>query len=124
VTLGESVLNEAKSHLVLLGDSIFDNAIYATDAPAVIDHMRHTLSGSWNVTLIEHDGDVVANLETQIAKIPHDATHLVMSIGGNDALNALGIFSNRVDTVGEGLLHLSQICRDFQRGYRTMLWQV
>ncbi|MBX9900678.1 MAG: SGNH/GDSL hydrolase family protein [Alphaproteobacteria bacterium] len=117
-------MTKTKSHLVLLGDSIFDNAIYVPGELAVIDHMRHTLPASWKATLIAHDGDVVANVENQIAKIPLDATHLVVSIGGNDALNALGIFSDRVDTVGEGLLQLSQIRRDFQRRYRTMLWQV
>ena len=109
--------------LVLLGDSIFDNAIYVPNEPAVIDHVRHILPAPWKATLIAHDGDVVANVEEQMTRIPLDATHLVISIGGNDALQALGIFSSAVDTVNEALSLLATVRRDFQMDYRAMLWQ-
>ena len=34
------------AHLVLLGDSIFDNAAYVEGGPAVIDHVRLALDDS------------------------------------------------------------------------------
>lgn len=114
---------EANRHLVLVGDSIFDNAIYVPDEPAVIDHVRRLLPESWKATLIAHDGDVVVDVEGQLTRIPLEATHLVISIGGNNALQALGIFSSAVGSVSEALLLLSAVRRDFQRAYRTMLWQ-
>lgn len=116
-------MTDGKFHLVLLGDSIFDNAIYVPEAPAVIDHVRHILPDTWKATLIAHDGDVVVNVEGQLARIPQDATHLVISIGGNDALQALGIFSSSVNSVNEALWLFSDIRREFQRSYRAMLWQ-
>ena len=75
-------------HLVLLGDSIFDNAIYVPDGPSVIDHLRTILPAEWRATLLANDGDVTADVEGQLLKLPADATHLIISVGGNDALTA------------------------------------
>ena len=33
--------------LALIGDSIFDNAAYVPDGPAVIDHIRTLLPKGW-----------------------------------------------------------------------------
>jgi hypothetical protein len=44
-------------HLVFLGDSIFDNAIYVPDGPAVIDHVRRLAPSEWRATLVAHYGD-------------------------------------------------------------------
>jgi lysophospholipase L1-like esterase len=113
-----------QSHLVLLGDSIFDNGAYVPKGPAVIDHLRRILPPDWQATLLAHDGDVTANIEGQLSKLPKDATHLVISVGGNDALGVMGVFSLPAETVNDALTHLAEIRRDFQRAYRTMLWQV
>lgn len=80
----------SKNHIILLGDSIFDNGIYVPDGPAVIDHLHTALPAEWKATLIAHDGDVVAHIERQLSQVPSNATHLVISVGGNDALSAAG----------------------------------
>ena len=77
------------SHIVLLGDSIFDNAAYVAGEPAVIDQVRSLLPSNWNASLLAVDGNVTADVHEQIKWIPGDATYLVMSVGGNDALGAL-----------------------------------
>jgi hypothetical protein len=110
-------------HLVLLGDSIFDNAIYVPDGPSVIDHLRSVLPAEWRATLLAHDGDVTADVEGQLLQLPTDATHLVISVGGNDALMALNVFSQPVKTVNDALSLLAEIRHDFHRGYRAILWQ-
>lgn len=110
-------------HLVLLGDSIFDNAAYVPGGPAVIDHLRKILPPDWKATLLAHDGDVTSNIEGQLSKLPKDATHLVISVGGNDALGVLGVLSLPAKTVNDALGHLADIRKDFQRAYQTMLWQ-
>src|SRR4051812_3797588 len=38
-------------HVVLLGDSIFDNAAYVGGRPAVIDQVRAGLPDGWHATL-------------------------------------------------------------------------
>ena len=73
-------------HIVLLGDSIFDNAAYVGDEPDVIARLRAILLPGWAASLCAVDGIVAAQLPTQISRIPLDATHLVLSLGGNDAL--------------------------------------
>ena len=111
-------------HLTLLGDSIFDNAIYVPDGPAVIDHVRAVLPNHWRATLVAHDGDVVTDVAGQVSKVPEDATHIVVSIGGNDALQSMAVMSLPASTVMDALSQLAEVRRDFQRAYRAMLWEV
>lgn len=77
------------NHLVLLGDSIFDNAAYVAGAPAVIEQVRSLLPAGWKATLLAVDGNVATDVREQVTLIPADVTHLVMSVGGNDALGTL-----------------------------------
>lgn len=111
-------------HLVLLGDSILDNHAYVPDGPAVIDHMRNMLPEDWLATLIARDGDMVKHIEEQLLYVPDDATHLVLSIGGNDALHSAEVLSRPADTVRTAVLHLHEIRCKFRRAYRAMLWLV
>lgn len=73
-------------HIVLLGDSIFDNARYVPGGPSVVEHLRRALPAAWRATLLAVDGSVAADVVRQLADLPADATHLVVSAGGNDAL--------------------------------------
>src|ERR1043165_7482775 len=88
------------SHVVLLGDSIFDNARYVPDRPPVIEQVRRGLQPGWKATLLAVDGHTVAHVASQQPRMPSDATHLVMSVGGNDALLASSLLHERAGTVG------------------------
>jgi len=79
-------------HVVLLGDSIFDNAAYVPGGPAVIDHLTAALPHGWRETLLAVDGAGADDVATQLRSLPADATHLVVSAGGNDALGHSGLF--------------------------------
>ena len=46
------------AHIVLLGDSIFDNARYTLGEPDVISQGRQLLPASWRATLLAVDGRV------------------------------------------------------------------
>lgn len=111
-------------HLVLLGDSIFDNAIYVPNGPAVIHHLRALLPAEWQATLVARDGDVVTDIGGQITKIPIDATHLVLSIGGNDALESQDILLKPAGNVESALTQLAALRRSFRDRYRYMLGQL
>lgn len=111
-------------HVVLLGDSIFDNAAYVAGGPAVIDHLQRYLEASQRATLIASDGAIVAHVGTQLSRLPSDATHLVLSIGGNDALGSTGVMSQRAETVQFALHHLNIIRCRFRNEYREMLAEV
>jgi len=113
----------SNKHVILLGDSIFDNAAYVPDGQAVMHHLQCIIPFDWKVTLLAKDGDVTADVEEQLPQIPEDASHLVISVGGNDALMALETFSLPVARVNDALSILAEIRKGFQRGYHAMLWQ-
>ena len=77
-------------HLALLGDSILDNAAYVAGGPAVIDHVCAKMPAGWRASLMAVDGNLASDVLAQIKRLPAEVTHLALSVGGNDALGALG----------------------------------
>lgn len=112
------------SHVVLLGDSIFDNARYVPDEPPVIEQLRHALPVGWQASLLAVDGDVTADVPVQIRRLPQDATHLVISVGGNDALGARGILYDSARSGDEVLARFAEVQTRFRNDYQTMLQRV
>jgi hypothetical protein len=108
-------------HLVLLGDSILDNAAYVHGRPAVIDQVRNRLPEGWRATLIARDGSVIIDVHRQLEQVPDDASHLVLSAGGNDVLFEVGILQEPAATVGEGLQLLAEILDRFMGDYHRLL---
>lgn len=50
------------AHLVLLGDSIFDNAAYVPGGEPVIEQLRSRLPRTDRATLLARDGSIVATV--------------------------------------------------------------
>src|SRR6266566_1483360 len=71
-------------HLVLLGDSIFDNAQYTSGGPDVVSQVRNLLPSGWCASLLAVDGSTTVNIPDQIQRLPKESTHLVLSVGGNN----------------------------------------
>lgn len=109
------------SHVVLLGDSIFDNARYVPGHPAVIDQLRRGLPAGWKATLLAIDGSCMEHVPEQMRKLPSDATHLVVSIGGNDALMESPMLNDRCSSVGEAMAAMHTVRERFRSTYRDML---
>lgn len=95
-------------HIVLLGDSVFDNKAYVDGAPDVVGHLRNMLPGGWKATLCAVDGSTTADIESQISRVPKDATSLFLSVGGNDALMHMGLL---YDTTLDGRSLLAELAR-------------
>jgi hypothetical protein len=108
-------------HVVLLGDSIFDNARYVPDQPAVIDQLRQALPRGWSATLLAVDGHIAESVFNQLRGLPADASHMVVSAGGNDALGKSSILGEAADTIGEALRLVHEVHVRFQGSYRAML---
>lgn len=106
------------THIVLLGDSIFDNAAYVDGAPAVIDQVSSLLPSRWNASLLAVDGNVTADVREQVKRIPSDTTHLVVSVGGNDALGTLNQMHSPAKLgMMQALSLLSEIQGQFAKDY-------
>jgi hypothetical protein len=108
-------------HVVLLGDSIFDNAAYVSGGPDVVRQLQSRLPAGWRATLNAVDGSVIAGVARQLAELPRDASHLVLSVGGNDALHEAGVLEERAGSVADALDRLSDIGDAFARHYDAML---
>jgi hypothetical protein len=108
-------------HVALLGDSIFDNAAYTDGGPAVIQQLRDILSSGWRATLAAEDGATTANVASQLAKLPHDVDRLVLSVGGNDALQQAEILNIPVANGAQGLQLIGNAVSGFEAAYRAAL---
>jgi hypothetical protein len=114
----------AVGHVVLLGDSIFDNAAYVAGAPDVVRQVRQRLSQGSKATLAAVDGSKIGDVRRQLRRVPADATHLVVSVGGNDALGSSDFLSAPARSAAEVLSSLADIGDTFERGYLAMLTDV
>ncbi|QRM34429.1 SGNH/GDSL hydrolase family protein [Microvirga sp. VF16] len=110
------------SHVVLLGDSIFDNGSYVRHGePDVIAQVRALLPRDWKATLCAVDGAATRDVERQLKHVPADASYLVVSAGGNDGLLNLGIMRQGARSVAEAMEKLSAVREDFADSYRGMV---
>jgi hypothetical protein len=108
-------------HVILLGDSIFDNRAYVGGGPAVIDQVRSKLRPGWQASLLAVDGSLTEDVLMQLERLPADASHLIVSAGGNNALDNVNILSESARSAAEVLNRLAGVGEKFQETYRTML---
>ncbi len=104
--------------LVLFGDSILDNAPYTGAQPDTTEHLRRLLPG-WTVQRLALDGAVMDHVPSQIEELGSRASMAVLSVGGNDAIEHIGILESRHTRSDELLRHLLRIADDFEAQYLT-----
>ncbi|MEZ5876140.1 MAG: SGNH/GDSL hydrolase family protein [Hyphomicrobiales bacterium] len=107
--------------MVLLGDSIFDNkSLCGRRARRDGAGVQAALPG-WVVSFGAVDGSTTADVKRQIEGLIEGATHLVISSGGNDALQQKKILQASARSVGEALDKLSKVRASFEKTYAEML---
>lgn len=107
--------------VALLGDSIFDNGAYVSGGRDVFTHLRALLPTGSGLELLARDGACIDEVPTQMESLLSTNTHLVISVGGNDALKTMDVLGYEVSTVGEALEQLSVTAERFGRSYSRML---
>lgn len=108
-------------HIVLLGDSVFDNRAYTNGAPDVVLHLRRLLPPSWRATLRAVDGSTAADLARQLASVPSDCTHVFVSVGGNDALVNRDLLGMPVRSTAQALALFGDRADRFEKAYRAAI---
>ena len=108
-------------HLVLLGDSIFDNGAYTEGGPDVLSQVRAMLPPGWDATLLAVDGATTDHVADQVGRLPAQATHLVISVGGNNALRHIGILDAPLSWAANAIETLADIASDFEAHYRSAI---
>jgi lysophospholipase L1-like esterase len=112
---------EMMMHVVLLGDSVFDNGAYVAGGPDVAAQLREILPEDWRATLLAQDGAVIDGVQRQLERLPADTSHLVISAGGNDALREAGLLEESARSVAEALDRLAGVAERFGGRYAAML---
>ena len=98
--------------VVLLGDSIFDNAAYVAGGSDVITQVQACLPAGWEGILRAVDGHVATDVPQQLAGLPAHS-YLIVSAGGNDALGYIDILNQRAHSTAEVLHILADIHDQF-----------
>ena len=111
-------------HVALLGDSIFDNGAYTSGGPDVVTQLRELLPAGWHATLGAVDGATTEDFATQVDGLPDGVTHLVVSLGGNDALGHVDLLDRRAHTAAEVLAELAHAAERFEKRYRHAIDEV
>jgi hypothetical protein len=120
-TTAETEADAPMKHIVLLGDSVFDNAACVAGGPDVIEQVREQLPAGWRATLRAVDGSVIGSVERQLDQLPPEASHLVISVGGNDALGHAGVLDETTRSMADALERLAGIRDQFAQEYAAML---
>jgi hypothetical protein len=87
----------------------------------VVTHLRALLPADWRATLVAVDGAVIADAIQQLARVPVDATHLVVSAGGNDVLQYAHLLDHPARSSAEVLDWFATAREEFEARYRRLL---
>jgi hypothetical protein len=112
------------NHLVLFGDSIFDNRAYVAGGPAVIDQVQKTVPSGWKSSLLAVDGNTSVQVPDQLKRLPSDCTHLVLSAGGNDAIGCLDLMGTPASNLMGALGTLSNMLVGFEQSYKALMTEL
>ena len=107
-------------HIVLAGDSIFDNDVYVPGEPGVLNQLRQSLPEGWTASKVAVDGDVIADVRRQVKNLPRDVTDLIVSVGGNNALGHAWLLGD-VRTAQDLLPLMQAPLAGFRAEYAAML---
>ncbi len=116
-----SAATRQDKHIVLLGDSILANGTYVGKGPDVTAQLNKALPAGSRATLEAIDGALTAGVRLQLQIAPQDATHYVVSAGGNDALHYSSLLSEKASSVGDALDQLAAVREAFTKEYRASL---
>ncbi len=89
--------------------------------PDVVQQLRDRLPNGWRATLLAVDGAVTDSVARQLARIPADATSLVISAGGNDALGEAYLLDQPARSVGEAVGRLADAQARFAQRYAAII---
>ena len=109
-------------HIILAGDSVLDNGGYVI-GPSVAEQITQALSPD-KVVSVAMDGAVSQGVIHQIRTYnqSNKATHLVIIVGGNDALGLSGLLqSNAIVRIEDFLTELANVRKEFAQDYTSMI---
>ena len=106
--------------VVLLGDSILDNAPYTVPHPDTTAHLSRKLGSGWSVERLAEDGAIMSDIGGQLSRLEGRAEVAVLSIGGNDLIAHIGVLDRPASRSSEVLRDLASIAEAFTSSYQAV----
>ena len=112
----------AKNRIILLGDSIIDNGAYVLPAEPDVTKQLQALMPEHAVIKRALDGAVCADvLSSQVSNLK-STDRIILSAGGNDALQHIDLFEATTSTSAKDVLvRLAKTREEFRRNYAPLL---
>ena len=107
-------------HLVLLGDGILANGAHTRQEPDTASTIQQLLPG-WSVSLLAAEGSPIAAVSTQLQRLPANADLVVLSVGGNDAMEHTDLLQQPAASSGETLDALIKMVEGFTEKYDAVV---
>lgn len=108
-------------HLTLLGDSTLANGAHTGGKPDVLAQLDRILPSYWTASLLAQDGASIETIPDQLARLPRYATHLLLSVGGNDVLARQGLLDQPASSVAGAVIKLADAVDRFEALYRQLV---
>lgn len=103
--------------VILLGDSILDNRPYTLPDPDTTALLRKQLGDGWTVDLVARDGATMADVRRQLRQAADRAATAVVSIGGNDLVEHIGLLTRPASGAAPVFEELLAVADDFGERY-------
>ena len=100
-------------HIALLGDSTIDNGNWVEPGQPCVTDQISKLSG-FKTTCAAKDGALMAAIADQALAVPSSATHVVVSVGGNNGISAVNLLKQPVANAEEAILRLHKFAVSFE----------
>jgi hypothetical protein len=107
--------------VALLGDSILDNSPYVRPEADSAEHLRRLLGNSWTVELLARDGATMADVPFQLKHLPDATSCAVLSVGGNDAIEHVGLLEQVTTSAADILGPMVAIGQSFRERYDPLV---
>ena len=103
-------------HLALLGDGILANGAHTRGEPDSASVIRQELP-TWTVSLLAEEGSTMAGVPDQAQRLPRDVDLVVLSVGGNDAMEHVELLQQPAQSSGQTLDALTAMADEFATNY-------
>ena len=107
-------------HLALVGDGILANGGHTKGEPDTAVGLRRLLP-AWTVSLVAAEGSAIADVATQLAKLPGPVDVAVLSVGGNDAMRHVDFLQQPASSSGDTLDALIAMADGFAGMYERVV---
>ena len=109
--------------LVLMGDSTLANIAH-TGPPELLEQLREVLPADWSAHLCAIDGARIDDVFGQIPTVPEDASHILLSIGGNNCIEFTHHLKSVMPNLGKALYYTDTLRVRLAQSYRRLLDEI